>query len=138
MPAVGCAAGAALVLFASCYAYQLPRLRTIWLSPRVAEAVARVRPCALTTVASTPYTEPSLVYLLGTGTVLTDAPGAAAHLLRDPACALALVGADQQQAFLALLKEARFAPVELDHISGLNYSTGKHLDLTLYGAPRAG
>ena len=33
---------AALILFASCYAYQLPRLRTIWLSPRVAEAVARV------------------------------------------------------------------------------------------------
>jgi 4-amino-4-deoxy-L-arabinose transferase-like glycosyltransferase len=138
MPAVACAAGAALILFASAYAYQLPHLRTIWVSPRVAEAVARVRPCAATTVASTPYTEPSLVFLLGTRTVLTDTRGAAEHLLRDPACALALVGADQRAAFLALLKDAGFAPVELDHMSGLNYSTGKRLDLTLYGAPRAG
>ena len=56
----------------------------------------------------------------------------------DPACALALVGADQRDAFLGLLKDAKFAPAELDHISGLNYSTGKRLDLILYGAPRAG
>ena len=72
---------------------------TIWISPRVAEAVARVRPCATTTVASTPYTEPSLVFLLGTGTVLTDVPGAARHLLQDPDCALALVGADSAMRF---------------------------------------
>ena len=107
MPAVACAAGTALILFASSYAYQLPRLRTIWLSPRVAEAVARVRPCAATTVASTPYTEPSLVFLLGTRTVLTDTRGAAEHLLRDPACALALVGADQRAAFLGASEGCR-------------------------------
>ena len=85
-----------------------------------------------------PYTEPSLVFLLGTGTKLTDAPGAAEHLLRDPACGLALVGAEQRDAFLALMKDAKVAPAELDRISGLNYSTGKRLDLILYGAPRAG
>ena len=136
--AVGCAAGAALILFASSYAYQLPGLRTIWISPRIAEAVARVRPCPTTTVASTPYTEPSLVYLLGTGTVLTDARGAAEHLLHDPACALALVGAGQRDAFLGFLGDANFVPAELDHIGGLNYSTGKRLDLTLYGAARSG
>jgi 4-amino-4-deoxy-L-arabinose transferase-like glycosyltransferase len=138
MKAVSCAAAAALILFASAYAYQLPRLRAIWISPRIAEAVARVRPCAATTVASTPYTEPSLVFLLGTGTVLTDAQGAARHLLQDPDGALALVGADQREAFLGFLKDAKFAPAELDHIRGLNYSTGKRLDLTLYGASRAG
>jgi 4-amino-4-deoxy-L-arabinose transferase-like glycosyltransferase len=138
MRAVFCGVGAALILFASAYAYQLPRLRTIWISPRIAEAVARARPCAATTVASTPYTEPSLVFLLGTGTILTDAEGAARHLLQDPACALALVGADQREAFLALLKDAKFAPTELDRIRGLNYSTGKRLDLILYAAPRTG
>jgi 4-amino-4-deoxy-L-arabinose transferase-like glycosyltransferase len=138
MPAVACAAGTARILFASAYAYQLPRLRTIWISPRIAEAVARVRPCAATTVASTPYTEPSLVFLLGTRTVLTDARDAAAHLLNDPACALALVGAEQRDAFLEVLKNAGFAPVELDRVRGLNYSNGKRLELILYGAPRAG
>jgi 4-amino-4-deoxy-L-arabinose transferase-like glycosyltransferase len=138
MPAVACAAGTSLILFASAYAYQLPRLRTIWISPRIAEAVARVRPCAATTVASTPYTEPSLVFLLGTRTVLTDVRDAAAHLLNDPACALALVGAEQRDAFLEVLKNAGFAPVELDRVRGLNYSNGKRLELILYGAPRAG
>jgi 4-amino-4-deoxy-L-arabinose transferase-like glycosyltransferase len=138
MPALASAVGAALILFGSSYAYQLPRLRTIWLSPQIAESVARVRPCASTTVASTPYTEPSLVFLLGTGTVLTDARGAAEHLLRDPACALALVGADRREAFQQLLREAGFAPAELDRIHGLNYSNGRRLDLILYGAPRAG
>ncbi|HEX2151258.1 MAG TPA: glycosyl transferase, partial [Stellaceae bacterium] len=138
IPAVACAAVAALVLFISAYAYQLPRLRTIWISPRVAEAVGRVRPCAATVVASTPYTEPSLVFLLGTRTVLTDVDGAARHLLQDPGCALALVGADQRDAFLRLMEEAKFAPVELDRIDGLNYSNGKRLELILYAAPRAG
>jgi 4-amino-4-deoxy-L-arabinose transferase-like glycosyltransferase len=138
MPAVAGAVGAALILFVSCYAYQLPRLRAIWISPQVAAAVARVRPCAATVVASTPYTEPSLVFLLGTGTVLTDARGAAEHLRRDPACGLALVGAEQRPAFLAILAEAGIVPVERDRITGLNYSTGKRLDLTLYGVPRPG
>ena len=78
------------------------------------------------------------MFLLGTGTKLTDVTGAAEHLLRDPACGLALVGAQEQEPFLSLMKAARFAPSEVDQISGLNYSTGKRLDLTLYGAPRAG
>ena len=136
--AVFCGVGAALILFASAYAYQLPQLRTIWVSPAVAEAVTRVRPCAATTVASTPYTEPSLVFLLGTRTVLTDARGAARHLLQDPDCALALVGADQRDAFLGFLRDAKFVPAELDRIGGLNYSNGKRLELILYAAPRAG
>ncbi|MGD9617120.1 MAG: ArnT family glycosyltransferase [Alphaproteobacteria bacterium] len=138
IPAVSCAAAAALVLFASSYAWQLPRLRTIWISPRVADSVVRVRPCAETIVASTPFTEPSLVFLLGTRTVLTDVDGAAKHLLQDPDCALALVGADRREAFLRLIEEAGFAPVELDRIRGLNYSNGRRLELILYGAPRTG
>ena len=36
------------------------------------------------------------------------------------------------------MKDAKFAPAELDRISGLNYSTGKRLELILYGAHRAG
>jgi 4-amino-4-deoxy-L-arabinose transferase-like glycosyltransferase len=138
VPAVSCAAAAALILFASAYGWQLPRLRAIWISPQVAEAVARVRPCAGTTVASTPYTEPSLVFLLGTQTKLTDVRGAAEHLLRDPDCALALIGAGQSEEFLRLTHTAKFDPVELDRVRGLNYSTGKRLDLILYGAARAG
>jgi len=132
--AVASAAAAALVLYTSAYAYQLPGLRTIWLSPRIADAVARAKPCATTTLATAPYTEPSLVFLLGTGTRCTDAKGAAEHLLRDPGCGLALVGADERGPFLAILTAAKLQPRQLDHLTGLNYSTGKRLDLFLYAA----
>jgi 4-amino-4-deoxy-L-arabinose transferase-like glycosyltransferase len=135
---LACAGTAALVLFVSAYAYELPRLQTIWMSPRIAEAVARVRPCPGTTVATVPYAEPSLVFLLGTATKLTDIQGAAAHLLHDPACALALVGAQEQGAFLSLMAAANVEPREVDRIRGINYSNGKSLELILYAASPAG
>ena len=138
--AVACAAGAALILFASAYAYQLPRLRTIWISPRIAEAVARARPCADDDRRQhRPYTEPSLVFLLGTGTKLTDVAGRGGAPAARPGLRASPWSAPiSATRFSALLKDAKFAPVELDRISGLNYSTGKRLDLILYGAPRAG
>ena len=136
--ALACAGTAALILFVSAYAYELPRLRTIWMSPRIADAVARGRPCARTTVATVPYAEPSLVFLLGTATRLTDIRGAAAHLLHDPACALALVGAQEQTAFLSLMAAAKVEPREIERIRGINYSNGKRLELILYAASPAG
>jgi 4-amino-4-deoxy-L-arabinose transferase-like glycosyltransferase len=136
--AVACAGAAALVLFTSAYAYQLPLLRTIWMSPRIAEAVARARPCAQTILATVPYAEPSLVFFLGTGTKLTDIRGAAEHLLHDPACGLALVGAEERSPLLALLAAAHLAPREIDLIRGVDYSSGKRLELTLYAAAPSG
>jgi hypothetical protein len=136
--ALACAGMAALVLFVSAYAYELPRLRTIWMSPRIADAVARSRPCAGTTVATVPYAEPSLVFLLGTATKLTDIRGAAAHLVHDPACALALIGAQERPEFLSLMAAAKIEPREVDRIRGIDYSNGKSLDLILYAASPAG
>jgi hypothetical protein len=136
--AVACAGTAALALYVSAFAYQLPRLQTVWMSPRIAEAVARVRPCAETTVASVSYKEPSLVFLLGTRTKLTDVEGAADHLRGDPACALALIGARERSQFLALMETAGMEPRELDRIRGLDYSNGRWLDLTLFTVSPAG
>jgi ornithine cyclodeaminase/alanine dehydrogenase-like protein (mu-crystallin family) len=85
-----------------------------------------------------PYAEPSLVFLLGTGTKLTDVRGATEHLLRDPACALALVGAQERSQFLSLAAAANIEPREVDRIRGINYSNGKRLELTLYAASPAG
>jgi 4-amino-4-deoxy-L-arabinose transferase-like glycosyltransferase len=63
-------------------------------------------------------------------------PGRAAaeHLLRDPACGLALVGAEERDRFLALMRAQDAEPREVDRIGGLNYSNGRRLDLTLYAA----
>jgi 4-amino-4-deoxy-L-arabinose transferase-like glycosyltransferase len=136
--AVACAGAAALILYTSAYAYQLPNMQTVWMSPRIAEAVARAKPCAATTLATVPYAEPSLVFLLGTGTKLTDVRGAAEHLLRNPACGLALVGAQERSPFLSLMAAAKVETREIDRISGINYSNGKRLDLILYAVSRSG
>jgi 4-amino-4-deoxy-L-arabinose transferase-like glycosyltransferase len=138
IPAVACAGGAALLLYSSAFAYQLPRLQTVWMSPRIAEAVTRAQPCPSTTLASASYFEPSLVFLLGTRTKLTDVQGAAAHLLEDPACGLALVDVGERGPFLSLMTAARVEPRELDRIRGLDYSNGKRLELILYAVSPSG
>src|SRR5262249_51640667 len=101
-------------------------------------AVARARPCEGTTVASVPYAEPSLVFLLGTETKLTDIRGATEHLRGDPACALALVGSRERSQFLSLMAAASVPPREADAIRGITSSNGKRLDLTLYAPSPAG
>jgi 4-amino-4-deoxy-L-arabinose transferase-like glycosyltransferase len=137
-PAIACAASAALIMFVSAYAYQLPRLETIWMSPRIVAAVARAKPCPETTVGTVPYVEPSLVFLLGTATKLGSVQDVAEHLLRDPACALALVGAEERNEFLSLMTAGNIQPREVDRIRGINYSNGKKLELTLYAASPSG
>lgn len=107
----------------------------LWPSANVAELVAEVRTtCPTALVASAGYREPSLVFLLGTGTVLTDGAGAAAHLGSGP-CALALVEQREEPAFKAALSRAD-PPETIGRVVGVNYSNGRSVDLTLYGAAR--
>ncbi|UEM20989.1 glycosyltransferase family 39 protein [Skermanella mucosa] len=110
----------------------LPRIEKIWISPRVAAAVAAARPCPDSTLVSIGFTEPSLVFLVGTGTVLSGDGRAAAHRLADDACALALVDLPQDDAFLAEAEAKGFHPIAIETISGLNYSRGTKLMMTLY------
>ncbi len=125
---------AALVLFASTYALVLPSLSTIWLSPRIAAAVAAVRPCPDSVLASASYSEPSLVFEVGRGTRLLDAAAAADYLADHRACGLALVGTREQAAFMTRLQTLGVAPRGLTQVAGIDYSTGRRLDLTIYAA----
>jgi 4-amino-4-deoxy-L-arabinose transferase-like glycosyltransferase len=109
-----------------------PQMETIWLSPRIADAVERVRPCPGSLLVSAGFTEPSLVFLTGTGTVLTGDGGAAAKALAKDACTLALVDQKQNQAFLDQAVLDGVQPIPVQTISGFNYSRGKSLTLTLY------
>lgn len=109
-----------------------PRMETIWLSPRIADAVERGRPCPGSLLVSAGFTEPSLVFLTGTGTVLTGDGGAAAKALAKDACTLALVDQKQNQAFLDQAVLDGVQPIPVETISGFNYSRGKSLTLSLY------
>ena len=130
---------ASLVVAVSTYGFVLPDLQALWLSPRIAAAVRAVRPCPRSVLASTSYSEPSLVFLVGRNTRLVDAESAADLLLHDPGCGLALIGQDQAAAFRARMAAAGVTPRALAQVGGINYSAqGRHLDLTLYAAPASG
>lgn len=131
-PAMALAGVAALILFASTYALVLPNLATIWLSPRIAAAVAAVRPCPDSILASSSYSEPSLVFHAGRDTRLIGPAAAADHLYREPACALALIDARDEPAFQGRAQVLRLAPRAVAEVAGVNYSTGRRLSLTVY------
>lgn len=108
----------------------VPALDPVWLSPRVAAAVAAHRPCEDSVLAASNFTEPSLVFLTGTATKLGPPEAAAAHLLAAPRCALALVDARDRAAFEGALGGARATSVAT--IDGFNYARGQRLSLGLY------
>jgi 4-amino-4-deoxy-L-arabinose transferase-like glycosyltransferase len=130
--AVACAAAGAFIVFASVYSQQLPRLQTIWLSPRIAAAVEHANTCPHKMLATVPYNEPSLAFLVGTDIKFVDVRGAARHLLEDPLCALALVGAAESDEFMSLATAGGVRPREVSRIRGINYSYGKPIELILY------
>lgn len=129
---IGAAAAAAGIGYALLFGTIAPSLQPIWLSPRIEAEVRAYRPCETTVLAASGYHEPSLVFLAGTDTVLTDTQGAAAHLASDPACALALVPVGEEGELTAALAASGRTAARLAEIDGVNYSSGKALALGLY------
>jgi hypothetical protein len=133
-------AGVAVVLVLGVVAHMLliggaaPALAPLWISERAAARLdaADIDPRNGVTpgpVAVTGYEEPSLVFALGTRTQLTDAEGAAEAISRGrPAIVEARQVAAFKKGLLAYDTSARLVA----HVTGLNYSKGKPVDLFLY------
>ena len=123
---------ASLALQLGGFGWMLPRFDSIWLSREAARLVAETSPCALPAVAAVGYTEPSLVFLLGTGTHLGSAQDAARLLRgsRPNGCALARIDSEADPSFRGALADD--IPRVLGQISGLDYSNGRKLQLKLY------
>ncbi|TAN59489.1 MAG: glycosyltransferase family 39 protein [Magnetospirillum sp.] len=107
----------------------LPQLDSLFVSRATAELVA-TRPHQGPVVVAG-YAEPSLVFLLGTDTVLTDGANAAMNLSKGPA-ALSLVSDREEQGFFAAAAANNIRPVVVGLIRGFNYSRGKPVTLTAY------
>lgn len=107
----------------------LPRLDRLALSRQVAEVADILAPGAL--VASAGYSEPSLVFLLGTKTLLTNGSGAAGHLAAH-ADGMAVVALGENPDFLAAAAGQGLLVSEQMRIDGFNYSRGKPATLILY------
>lgn len=125
-------------LLASLYAWLLltailPGLTQFAVSPRLSTALelADRHPLhdGLSPAALAGYSEPSAIFLLGTQTMLGSGAQAAARLTAGKASAAIIEGREETAFQTALMG----APVRrLAVISGLNYSNGKDVTLTIY------
>jgi 4-amino-4-deoxy-L-arabinose transferase-like glycosyltransferase len=121
--------GAALLYAVAGFA-TVPRLTELWLSPRMADAVARYSQPGDPPVVTAGYAEPSITFLLGTATGLDDGPTAGAAA--SAAGGLALVDSSETQPFLDAVAQAGARAAALEEIEGLNYSRGRATHITLY------
>lgn len=112
----------------------LPAIDQMWPSRAIASAFAANRPCPGATLASAGYAEPSLVFLAGTRTLLTDGGGAAARLQEDK-CAVAAVDASQEPAFQAAFESKARKPEVIAKVEGFNFSNGRAISIAFYRLP---
>ncbi|QKC73952.1 glycosyltransferase family 39 protein [Mesorhizobium loti] len=132
LPRIGATAACAGITYALLFGVIAPSLKPIWLSPAIRQAVLANKACDTTVLASARYQEPSLVFLVGTKTVLTDIGGVAEHLLADPGCALGLAPIEDEQKLNGMLSVRGKSVNRVAEIDGLNYSSGDKLSLGLY------
>lgn len=125
---------AALIVYVELFGILIPVLQPEWLSNKIAQTVSLLKPCQQSDVASASYSEPSLVFLLGKETQLINVEQTARFLKNNQACGLALVDARDQERFQHDLDKEAISTKKLGEIRGLNYSTGKRLDLGLFKA----
>jgi hypothetical protein len=120
----------AAILYYAAGFLAVPRVGELWLSPRLADTVARHAMPGDPPVVTAGYAEPSISFLLGTRTALENGAGAA--LIAGKTGGLALVDSDERENFLMLVAEAGGKAEALDEVSGLNYSRGRQTRITLY------
>jgi 4-amino-4-deoxy-L-arabinose transferase-like glycosyltransferase len=123
---------AVVLMWPAVFGHLLPGLDSVWLSRSVAQAVAQqdagaTRPA----VAAVGYHEPSLVFQLGTNTLLTNAEGAAQYLASHPN-AIAIIGARDEAKFREAANALDARVLRIAVIEGYNTARGRHESLGLY------
>jgi 4-amino-4-deoxy-L-arabinose transferase-like glycosyltransferase len=122
-------AGTALVVAPSLQ-WILPNVNCLWLSRNVTNA-ARQRAGENVMLCSSGYHEPSLVFQLGTRTLLTSASGAAV-CLRSCTGAMALIDRTEDDDFKRETKNLGLHVKPAGAFFGFNYSKGRNMFLRLY------
>jgi 4-amino-4-deoxy-L-arabinose transferase-like glycosyltransferase len=119
-----------LVFAPTLTAYVGPRLDQLWITERLKPMVEAASRPGDAPPAIAGYQEPSLVFALGKDVVLADGKGAAEASARTGS--LALVEDEALGDFLARLAELQADARPVGEVSGLNYSRGRKMHVTLY------
>jgi 4-amino-4-deoxy-L-arabinose transferase-like glycosyltransferase len=131
LDSLGGAVVAAMILALGVFGLTQPVLRSLKLSPRLAEVAQRLR-CEGPQVATLGYREPSLVFLVGTDLRMLESGAEAAQFLSQGECRLAFVERRFQQDFDAEVARLGARPSLSTRVTGFNINNGRRLDLGAY------
>ncbi len=121
---------ASLLLTAAVYPFAIESLRSLKLSPRLAEAARAA--CPDPTVITLGYREPSLVFLTGTELAMAASGQQVAAFLDKPGCRVAFVERRYAGEFEAALANLPVKPRLLTTIRGFNLNGGRRLEIAVF------
>ena len=121
---------AAMFLAFAVYGVVVPALTPLFPSAEVARALRNVV-CVRPKAAAAGFQEPSLVFMTGTSTVLTDGSGAA-DFLSHGSCRFALVEARSERAFAQRAEAIGLRYNIATRIEGYNISQGRPISISIF------
>src|SRR6478752_7536108 len=124
------AIAAAMLLAFAVYGVVLPSLTTLFPSAEIARALRNVV-CVGPKAAAAGFHEPSLVFMTGTGTLLTDGSGAA-DFLGQGSCRFALVESRSERGFVQRAEAIGLRYNVAKRIEGYNISQGKAVSIAIF------
>ena len=114
------------------YGIVLPSLSPLFPSAGLARALRNVE-CVGPQAAAAGYHEPSLVFMTGTSTLLTDGSGAA-DFLGQGSCRIALVEARQEQKFTQRAEAIGLRYNVTSRVEGYNFSQGRQVSIAVFSS----
>jgi 4-amino-4-deoxy-L-arabinose transferase-like glycosyltransferase len=120
----------AVLMAIGIYAIVVPSLEAAFPSVALAE-ILHAAPCAAPLAASAGYEEPSLVFLAGTKTLLTDAAGAA-DFLRQGGCRFAFIESRHERTFALRAEAIGLRYNRGPQVEGYDISIGKPITIAVF------
>jgi 4-amino-4-deoxy-L-arabinose transferase-like glycosyltransferase len=124
------AIAAAWALAVCVWGIVVPSLTPLFPSVEIARALRSVE-CVGPAAAAAGFGEPSLIFMLGTQTVLTNGSGAA-DFLQQGSCRFALVEAREEKAFAQRAETIGLHYAIITRIEGYNYSIGRSASIAVF------
>jgi 4-amino-4-deoxy-L-arabinose transferase-like glycosyltransferase len=121
---------AAIMLAFAVYGVVLPSLTPLFPSAEIAHALRNVT-CVGPKAAAAGYHEPSLVFMTGTSTVLTDGSGAA-DFLNQGSCRFALIEQRSERSFVQRAEAIGLRYKVGARIDGYNFSQGRPISISIF------
>lgn len=125
---------AAVISYGMVFQYMLPNSQALWISQRIENKINTLqdKPSNQQPLLAMGFSEPSLVFTLGTYHVLYSTPKQAITQLNRNPKQLVLLNKQTEKIIMPILNKAGFQLNQVANIKGFNYSKGHWVDISLW------